>query len=122
LLQLLQLHELQQAGGVLNAHHVAAFYYKLGQLCHRDSRLATSTTTKQLLQHLNTLLPSVLQDIDARGLSNAVLGCACAQHMPAIALLLQAFLRPSTLAAANGFDISNVMWALGDREVRLDRP
>jgi hypothetical protein len=42
--------------------------------------------------------------------------------MPAIALLLQAFLRPSTLAAANGFDISNVMWALGDREVRLDRP
>jgi hypothetical protein len=122
LLKLLQQQKLEQEGGVLNAIHISAVYYKLGQLCQRDNAVAKSAAAQQLLQLLDRLLPAVEQQLVSkpRELSNIVWACAYAQHPVGMQLPLQLFLQPQLLSGANAFDMSNVMWALGDREVRLD--
>jgi very-short-patch-repair endonuclease len=122
LLQLLQQQKLEQEGGVLNAIHISAVYYKLGQLCQRDDTVAKAAAAQQLLQLLDQLLPAVQQQLLSmpRELSNIVWACAYAHHPVGMQLPLQLFLRPQVLSEANAFDIANVMWALGDRELQLD--
>jgi hypothetical protein len=79
--------------------------------------LAQSTAARQLLQHLDQLLPNVQQQLDARGLSNIIWSCAYTKHMGLIAKLLPAFTQ--TLSGANSFDFANVLWALATLEQQV---
>jgi hypothetical protein len=50
---------------------------------------------------------------------NPILLFTYAQHTSTLKSVLPAFLQPGTLAVANAFDISNVVWALGDRQLQV---
>lgn len=98
---------------------IAAAYYRLGVLCKANSALAQAPATTELLHALDQLLPSVQQRLPARHLSNIIWGCAYAQHVPVMQALLPLFLQPSPLGEANAVDISNVVWAVAERELQL---